>query len=317
MSDTLTNAERREVFLRSRATGFSGVDISATIMLPAPRNRDGSSIDGMRDVVMQLASVQTISFSSYTDKQAARSLGFKNAVGYARGGRTIAGTMIFNQLHQHPFDDSGTGSYIRDERGVLSYSSGTVDYLGAPDIFQSFDKTVAAPMLPEVTIPSVLKRHQWDFSWDQRNIGRTLHPSDMPPFDIIILYVNEFGNIAKTIIYGIELMHESSVVSINDIYTEVTYQYVARDIEYFHAEDWKQTELWRSEVLAIDSFISPNTVDYSAHKAMVEAKRIADLRYMEDARLRGQVDMGMNAASNAVRASVGYGTGAAILARLR
>lgn len=55
---------------------------------------------------------------------------------------------------------------------------------------------------------------------------------ELPPFDITITFANEYGKIAKLAIYGVRLINEGQVMSINDIYTENTYQYVATDIDY-------------------------------------------------------------------------------------
>lgn len=55
---------------------------------------------------------------------------------------------------------------------------------------------------------------------------------ELPPFDITITFANEYGKMAKLAIYGVRLINEGQVMSINDIYTENTYQYVALDIDY-------------------------------------------------------------------------------------
>lgn len=54
---------------------------------------------------------------------------------------------------------------------------------------------------------------------------------DIPPFDIMLIFNNEYG--AKSVIrlYGVELFQEGGVFSINDIYSENTIQFVARDMD--------------------------------------------------------------------------------------
>lgn len=58
---------------------------------------------------------------------------------------------------------------------------------------------------------------------------------EMPPFDITVSFANEYGYDSKMAIYGVRLMTEGQVMSINDIYIENTYQFVATDIEYMDA----------------------------------------------------------------------------------
>lgn len=56
---------------------------------------------------------------------------------------------------------------------------------------------------------------------------------EIPPFDITITAANEYGAQSVMALYGVRLVNEGMVVSINDIFTENTYNYFATDIEYF------------------------------------------------------------------------------------
>lgn len=55
---------------------------------------------------------------------------------------------------------------------------------------------------------------------------------EFPPFDVTISFANEYGYESRMAIKGICIMTEGQTMSINDIYTENTYQYVAMDIDY-------------------------------------------------------------------------------------
>lgn len=59
---------------------------------------------------------------------------------------------------------------------------------------------------------------------------------ELPPFDLIISAANEYGYRSRCVIYGVRLLNEGQVMSINDIYTENTYQFMATDLEYFTDE---------------------------------------------------------------------------------
>jgi len=50
----------------------------------------------------------------------------------------------------------------------------------------------------------------------------------MPPLDLLLEYNNEFGAAAEMAIFGVEFASEGQVVSINDLYTEMTVQFTAR-----------------------------------------------------------------------------------------
>jgi hypothetical protein len=55
---------------------------------------------------------------------------------------------------------------------------------------------------------------------------------ELPPFNITVTFANEYGANARLVLYGVRLVNEGQVMSVNDIYTENTYQFVATDIEY-------------------------------------------------------------------------------------
>lgn len=58
---------------------------------------------------------------------------------------------------------------------------------------------------------------------------------EMPPFDITINFENEYGYGSYMAIKGVRLLNEGQTMSINDIYTENTYQYVAMDLKYMES----------------------------------------------------------------------------------
>jgi hypothetical protein len=60
---------------------------------------------GIGDIVKELGSLHSLSYSSFREKNAVRTLGRTHAKAYTRGQRTIAGTMIFNILQAHELMD--------------------------------------------------------------------------------------------------------------------------------------------------------------------------------------------------------------------
>ena len=66
--------------------------------------------------------------------------------------------------------------------------------------------------------------------------GTSFLVDELPPFDITISAANEYGYRSRMAIYGVRLLNEGQVMSINDVYTENTYQFFATDVEYFTDE---------------------------------------------------------------------------------
>jgi len=56
------------------------------------------------------------------------------------------------------------------------------------------------------------------------------YADQIPPFDITVTFVNEYGNAAVRSIYGVELLNEGSGASMDDIVIEETMTYVAREL---------------------------------------------------------------------------------------
>lgn len=66
------------------------------------------------------------------------------------------------------------------------------------------------------------------------NKGVTAHflADELPPFNMTVSCANEYGHDARLALYGITLVNEGQVMSINDVYTENTYQFYALDVDY-------------------------------------------------------------------------------------
>lgn len=58
-----------------------------------------------------------------------------------------------------------------------------------------------------------------------------LLPDELPALDLTITFANEYGRTSRMAIYGLRIINEGQVMSINDLYTENTYQFVAIAME--------------------------------------------------------------------------------------
>ena len=219
-------------------TSFSGSDIKAIIYRPPylseHTSKEDGSLPGSGGLYHELGAIQTISISHFRDKREVRSLGFQNVMGYTRGGTTIAGSLIFALLDTHPFNDTGSDTLSNGEstnNGVLRGSSGSISRNNAEEL----------GFIGE-------RRHQYDFSWDAQTFGNLMYPHNLPPFDIIITFVNEAGATGIVKLYGVDLHHEGMTMSIEDLYTEVTYSYTARGYSAFE-EGRYNGRLWTGSPL--------------------------------------------------------------------
>ncbi len=140
-----------------------------------------------------LGSIQTISYSTHRDKFPARTLGRISPKGYSYGGRTIAGSIIFTVFNRNTLHDI--------MNGILSYKKS--------------DK---------ITLLSASEQLQYEEMYYR------MLSDELPPFDINISLMNEYGQASKLDLLGVMIVDEGQVMSIEDIVTENTMSFIARDI---------------------------------------------------------------------------------------
>jgi hypothetical protein len=155
---------------------FAGTDITAVMYLPLLTKSSFSSGDVPKFKVF--ADLQTVSISSTRSVSPVRVFGRSSPVGYTRGARTFAGTLVFATIRKDPFVDVADAS-----------------------ITESF-----------------------------ANASTSIVADQLPPFSIVINAVNEAGAVAGQIIHGITITNYGTTYSVDDLYTETTYTYVATDV---------------------------------------------------------------------------------------
>ena len=79
---------------------FAGTDITATMVIPAI-DRVGGTVSSMD--VLELAEIQTISYSIHRENAPIRTLGHVNPRGFVKGSRTIGGSLIFTVFNEYAF----------------------------------------------------------------------------------------------------------------------------------------------------------------------------------------------------------------------
>lgn len=126
-----------------------------------------------------LATCQTLSLSTFRDKQAVRACGSVYPKGFCRGPREIAGSLVFTV-----FDESVLYEFLRT--------------------------------------------HASDFD---ANTYTSAMMDQMPPVDILLSFANEYGQVSRMTIYGVEFVSDGQVMSIENILTENTVNFVARDMD--------------------------------------------------------------------------------------
>lgn len=95
---------------------FAGTDISATMVIPSI-DRINGTIQSMD--VLELAEIQTISYSIHRENSPIRTIGHVNPRGFVKGGRTIAGSIIFTVFNEYAFYRIKEYRQIMSETGLF------------------------------------------------------------------------------------------------------------------------------------------------------------------------------------------------------
>ena len=86
-----------------------------------------------------------------------------------------------------------------------------------------------------------------------------LKADELPLFDLMVVSANEYGSYVSMFLYGVDITDEGQVVSVEDLFTENTLSFVARDIETFKAGNTTR----------------PNKVFHSSNKSSINKIRLA------------------------------------------
>lgn len=98
---------------------------------------------------------------------------------------------------------------------ALDYTMGQRTIAGSL-VFAVFDKHFATEMFHDL----------------EKMTGKTFFlPDELPALDFTITFANEYGRTSRMAIYGVRIINEGQVMSVNDLYTENTYQFVANAME--------------------------------------------------------------------------------------
>lgn len=127
-----------------------------------------------------------------------------------------------------------TYSIYMDKKPVRSLGNiNAKDYVFGPRtiagslVFAVFNKHIVRQLLDKTRV--------------HRYAEHNLIADELPPFDITISLANEYGYKSSLALYGVRLVTEGQTMSINDVYTENTYQFVATNIDYLEDVNEKVT----------------------------------------------------------------------------
>ena len=160
----------------------------------------------------EIGAIQAIAYSINREKAALYVMGKPSPIGYSRGKRAIAGSLIFLMLDRNALLEAFSSSVFtsgagESPLGSKEYSQGNQVVSGetsqtAINGFDQFDAELETP-------------------W---------YEDQIPPFDIVISAVNEYGASSYLQVIGVEILNSNGGFSVDDLALEHQYTFVAQDV---------------------------------------------------------------------------------------
>jgi hypothetical protein len=193
--------------------------------IEAAKAKYRSAIGSITGQNVPLDSLATISFSVHEPKAIVRSLGNRTMRGLTRSVRTIAGSMIFVVVDQHPLQDIMKQDPAKDSRAIDLHKA-RKNYAGFRNWSQDWESGLGALSKSEE--------------------GTWRRPAGMiSPFNLLLNYKSEYQQMEKgrwwemekgqsqpnlTLhLKNVEFVDEGFVTSVNDMVSEVVVQFIASD----------------------------------------------------------------------------------------
>lgn len=117
---------------------------------------------------------------------------------------------------------------------------------------------------------------------------KELKVDELPLFDIMIVSANEYGSVVSMYIFGIDFTDEAQTISVEDLFTENTFSFVARDVSTFEKfNTTKNSATGSSHYIDGDIYGASNERIYRLASSQTSVEEIAQ-RVQEQTLLRNE-----------------------------
>jgi hypothetical protein len=157
-----------------------------------------------------IGELQAITYSVTREKAPIYTMGDANPRSFSRGKRGIAGSLVFTV-----FDRDSMHMMKQDENVQVGQLNQTATQVGE---IKSIDELSGQ-------------------NFQQPIVRRPVYTDEVPPFDVTINFMNEYGQTSVMTIYGVEILNEGMGMSIDDITTEKACTFIARAISDMNQEN--------------------------------------------------------------------------------
>jgi hypothetical protein len=207
--------------LNKTYNSMSGVDIHAT-MAGVP-----------------VGELQGVSYTVTREKAPLYTMGSPDPRAFSRGKRGIAGSLIFLVFDRSNLLESlGDRAYFWADDADLTYFKNFTNEGVARARMLGDEVTWHFATIAAEGIDAAHSAAGDRFRTGTVTKARAWYHDQIPPFDIVLTALNEYGHAARMIIRGVEILNAGSGISIDDITTDENMTFVATDVIPWQSLGW-------------------------------------------------------------------------------
>ncbi len=169
-----------------------------------------------------IGEVQGVSYTVQREKAPLYTMGKASPRGFSRGKRGIAGSLIFLVFNRSAVIEelADAAFYFTPKANVRQRQLAR-----AKDVVEAGQAAVVGTV-GSITDTRSVQRVTLEYSY-----APAIYADQVPPFNVSITAVNEYGSAAQMDIIGVEILNQGSGMSIDDITTDEACTFVAQDVK--------------------------------------------------------------------------------------
>ncbi|MES9681825.1 hypothetical protein ABWK22_02670 [Gottfriedia acidiceleris] len=169
-----------------------------------------------------IGELQALTYSVTREKGPVYVMGDPNPKSFSRGKRGIAGSLVFTIF------DRDALYTLKQQATVHRHGLNQTDALSSNAELLDVSGQAAA----------LTARNDLVKGWQTKRKANFI--DEIPPFDITVNFLNEYGQASKMELYGVEILNEGMGLSVDDLTSEKACTFIARNIvEMRPQDDWE------------------------------------------------------------------------------
>lgn len=173
-----------------------------------------------------IGELQAITYSITREKVPVYTMGSAEPRSFSRGKRGIAGNLVFVTFNRDALlSELSDGPQIQkyQANNFAKGDSGALQFVSIEEWDAHMSSLASGGSSSDGTTGKTPS--------DLVDKYKPRYADEILPFDITITFANEYGNMASTVLYGVELLNEGTGYSIDAPTSERAYTFVCRSVE--------------------------------------------------------------------------------------